>query len=92
MATAALDRKTSRIDLRMTDEQKRQIETAASLAGASISQWSLSHLLESAQQTITDQATVRLSEKSFDEFARALDQQANLVFTEFAQGKTRWEG
>ena len=91
MATAALDRKTSRLDLRMTDEQKRQIETAASLAGISISQWSLSHLLESAQKAITDQATIQLSAASFDEFARLLEQPPNPTFAEFVQGKTRWD-
>ena len=38
MATASLNLKTDRIDLRMTEEQKRQIETAAAIKGMSVSQ------------------------------------------------------
>ena len=91
MATATLDRKTSRLDLRLTDEQKRRIETAASLSGISVSQWSISHLLESAQQAIADQSTLRMTEEAFDAFAALLDEPVEPDFASFLTEKTRWE-
>ena len=91
MSEAVLDRKTSRLDLRMTDDQKRQIEAAARIDGVSVSQWSISHLLESARRAIADQSAMRLSSEAFDGFARLLDEPASSDFTAFAKGSTRWE-
>ena len=91
MAEAVLERKASRLDLRMTDDQKRQIEAAARIDGTSVSQWSVMHLVESARRTIADQSAMRLSAEAFDRFAALLDAPADPAFAEFAQGRTRWE-
>lgn len=88
---AVAERKTSRIDLRMGAEQKRQIEAAAWLSGMSVSQWSISRLVESARRDIAEQEAIRLSEEAFDEFASLLDEPADPAFEEFSRGATRWD-
>lgn len=91
MTTQLLEKKSSRLDLRMTDDQKRQIETAASINGVSVSQWSIARLMESARRDIADQASMRLSSEAFDEFARLLEEPANSTFASFSSESTRWE-
>ncbi len=85
------EKKSSRLDLRMTDDQKRQIETAASINGVSVSQWSIARLMESARRDIADQAAMRLSAEAFDEFARLLEEPVNSAFASFSNESTRWE-
>lgn len=91
MAEATLEKKTGRLDLRMTPEQKRQIEMASRIDGISVSQWSVSCLVESARNVIADQAAMRLSEQSFEEFAALLDEAPSRRFVEFQEGGTRWD-
>lgn len=90
MATATMG-KTSRLDLRMTAEQKRCIETAAGMSGMSVSQWSLGKLMESARKDMAEQHAMTLSAESFDTFARLLDEPANPAFEAFKKGATRWD-
>ena len=90
MATAARA-KSSRIDIRMTPEQKRQIEEAAILSGESLSQWSLGTLLASAREQLLAAHTMALSEESFNEFARLLDEPQDPTFTAFATQDTIWD-
>ncbi len=90
MATATMN-KSSRLDLRMTDDQKRCIETAAGISGMSVSQWSLSKLMESARKDIAEQHAMVLSSESFDAFVRLLDDPATPAFEEFKKGVTRWD-
>lgn len=91
MPTAVLERKTSRIDLRMTDEQKRQIESAAALCGMNVSQWSIDRLLDSARNDIAKARTTSLSNEAFDEFARQLTEPVDPTFKAFAERKSIWE-
>lgn len=91
MATGTLGQKTNRIDIRMSDEQKRQIEEAASLSGLSVSQWSLGHLLSIAREEILRSNTISLTTESFDAFAALLDEPADPTFARFAEEKTIWE-
>ena len=91
MSTATPERKTSRIDLRMTDEQKRQIESAAALCGTSVSQWSIDRLLDSARSDIARARTTALSSQAFDEFVRQLTEPVDPTFEAFAKRKSIWE-
>ncbi len=91
MTTAVLEKKASRIDLRMTEEQKRQIETAAQISGMSVSQWSMDRLMESSRDVIAQQKVTRLAQEAFDEFARLLDEPTSPDFARFMGEKTRWE-
>lgn len=91
MSTATRDRKTSRVDLRMTDEQKGQIELAASMSGMSTSQWSISRLMESARREIVEHRLLLVSEEAFEALAAALEAPQDPAFAEFARGATRWD-
>jgi uncharacterized protein (DUF1778 family) len=74
MATyARRPQKTSRIDMRVTDDQKELIERAAALKGQSVTQWSVDCLVENARADIEYETTTRLSEAAFDAFLQELD-------------------
>ncbi len=57
--------KDSRIDLRVTKEQKALLEKAAFLKGISLSAYTLSHLLLIAKQEIEEQEKLILSDRFF---------------------------
>ena len=60
--------KDSRIDLRVTQEQKELLEKAASLRGISLSAYTLLHLLPIAKQDIDTQERLILSDRDRDLF------------------------
>jgi uncharacterized protein (DUF1778 family) len=70
--------KDSRIDLRLTKEQKALLEKAASLKGVSLSAYTLLHLLPQAQQDIDNQERLTLTNRDRDLFLSALENPAKL--------------
>lgn len=64
--------KDSRIDLRVTAEQKSLLEQAASLSGVSLSAYTLLHLLPQAQQDIENQERLMLSNRDRNLFLSAM--------------------
>lgn len=91
MAPEVTAKRSSRIDLRMTEEQKRQIEEAAGINGTTVSQWAIGTLLESARRDIAEQGLMRLSAESFDEFARLLEGPSPASFERLRSSSTRWD-
>lgn len=73
MATASTH-KSSKLDMRMTDEQREEIEFTASVKGMPLTQWALQNLLAAAQRDLDEETTTRLSAYSFKAFIDALDQ------------------
>ena len=71
--TKAQPAKESRIDLRVTKEQKALLEKAALLRGVSLSAYTLSYLLPLAQQEIEKQEKLILSNRDRDLFLSAMD-------------------
>ena len=65
--------KDSRIDLRVTSEQKALLERAASLHGVSLSAYTLLNLLPIAQRDIENQETLTLTSRDRDLFLSALE-------------------
>ena len=65
--------KDSRIDLRVTGEQKALLEQAASIKGVSLSAYTLLHLLPLARQDIENQEKLTLSNRDRDLFFSALE-------------------
>ncbi len=65
--------KDSRIDLRVTKEQKTLLEKAALLKGISLSAYTLGHLLPIAKQEIEEQEKLILSDRDRDLFMAALE-------------------
>lgn len=90
MATLS-SKKTARIDLRMTEEQKEEVELAASLNGISLSQWSLENLLANAREAIAKSGHTVMSPEDFDAFVDALDKPMNSTLAGFVSQKTIWE-
>lgn len=74
MATIARNIKDSRFDMRMTREQRSEVERAAAIKGKSLTQWALDNLLESARRDIEEETTTYLSREVFDKFAAALEE------------------
>jgi uncharacterized protein (DUF1778 family) len=70
--------KDSRIDLRLTREQKALLEKAASLKGVSLSAYTLLHLLPQAQQDIDNQERLTLTNRDRDLFLSALENPSKL--------------
>ena len=91
MATVVMGHKSSRLDLRMTDEEKREIELAAHINGVSVSQWSLHNLMTSARRDIAEHRAIQLSRSAFDRFAELLEEPVDPTFVEFQKGSTRWD-
>ena len=63
----------SRIDLRVTQEQKELLEKAASLRGISLSAYTLLHLLPVAKQDIDTQERLILSDRDRDLFMSIME-------------------
>ncbi len=74
-----VETKSSRIELRVTPEQKKLLEQAASLKGISLTAYTLSHLLEIAQQDINNYEKLILSNKDRDLFLSALENPPELT-------------
>ncbi len=68
-----LDTKSSRIDLRVTQEQKDLLERAASLKGLSLSAYTLSYVLPVAQQEIDSYESLVLSDRDRDLFMAVME-------------------
>lgn len=65
--------RSSRLNMRLTPEQRQTIDMAASLKGSSITQWAIDHLVTDARRDIEEETVTRLPSKAFDEFLKALD-------------------
>jgi uncharacterized protein (DUF1778 family) len=65
--------KNSRIDLRVTQEQKELLEKAASLRGISLSAYTLFHLLPVAKQDLEAHEKLILSDRDRDLFLSVME-------------------
>ena len=65
--------KNSRIDLRVTKEQKEILKKAASLRGMSLTAYTLLHLLPFAQQEIEEHERLVLSHRDRDLFLSMIE-------------------
>ena len=64
--------KDSRIDLRVTAEQKALLEKAASMQGVSLSAYTLLHLLPQAQKDVEEREKLVLTDRDRDLFLSAI--------------------
>lgn len=65
--------KDSRIDLRVTQEQKELLERAASLKGISLSAYTLFYVLPAAKQEVDSHEKLVLSNRDRDLFMSAME-------------------
>jgi uncharacterized protein (DUF1778 family) len=76
MATAT---KSDRLELRLTPEQKSDIERAAALSGRSVTDFSVQLLVREANEVIREESELLLSKRSWDAFNKILDRPAKPV-------------
>jgi uncharacterized protein (DUF1778 family) len=65
--------KNDRIELRLTSEQKSEIERAAAIAGTSITDFSVPLLVKQATEIIRHERELRISKRAWDAFNCILD-------------------
>ena len=82
--------KTSRLDIRLTEEQRDLIERAAALTGSTLTQWTAQHLLEAARLDIEKETTLRLGAQSFEAFVRALEEPMPDAAKELMSRNPQW--
>lgn len=82
--------KTSRLDIRLTEEQRDLIERAAALTGSTLTQWTAQHLLEAARLDIEKETTLRLDAQSFEAFVRALEEPMPDATKELMSRNPQW--
>lgn len=66
MARITAARQSEHLCLRMTCDQLKELELAANLSGASLSQWALENLLSCARETITPNNRTIMAAEDFD--------------------------
>ncbi len=71
--------KNTRIELRLTGEQKSEIEQAAALSGRSVTDFSVPLLVERANDVIRQARELHLSREAWDAFNDLLDQPARPI-------------
>jgi uncharacterized protein (DUF1778 family) len=71
--------KSDRIELRLTREQKSEIEQAAAISGRSVTDFSVPLLVKEAEQLIRVERDLQMSKRSWDAFNEILDRPAKPV-------------
>ena len=81
-------KKTARLEVRVTEEYKKNIETAAYLRGQNMTEYVLDVLAEAADKTIRQHQILELTKKDIDSFVEALLKPS--VTTEQAINDAQW--
>ena len=81
-------KKTARLEVRVTEEYKQNIETAAYLRGQNMTEYVLDVLAEAADKTIRQHQILELTKKDLDKFVEALLN--NSMSTEQAISDVQW--
>ena len=68
--------KNERIELRLTAEQKRTIEQAATISGRSVTDFSVPLLVEEASEIIREDRELRMSQEAWEAFNEILNRPA----------------
>lgn len=81
-------KKTARLEVRVTEDYKRNIETAAYLRGQNMTEYALDVLTEASSRTIRQHQLLELSKNDLNSFVDALLNPA--VPTEQALNDAQW--
>lgn len=81
-------KKTARLEVRVTEEYKQNIETAAYLRGQNMTEYVLDVLAEAADKTIRQHQILELTKKDIDNFVEVLLSPS--VPTEQATNDAQW--
>lgn len=76
MTTLHSNARDARVDFRLSREQKRMIEQAATVTGQSLSDFAVANLVQAARRTIDEATVTRLSMRDRDLFLDLLSADA----------------
>ncbi|QEO08784.1 DUF1778 domain-containing protein [Protaetiibacter larvae] len=68
--------KNDRLELRLTAQQKRTIEQAATISGQSVTEFSVPRLVEEATEVIRQERELHMSAEAWEAFNAVLDRPA----------------
>lgn len=71
--------KSDRLDLRLTQQQKQEIERAAAISGRSVTDFSVSTLVKEAADVIAHERELSVTEQAWEAFNEAIQQPARTV-------------
>lgn len=71
--------KNDRLDLRLTAEQKHEIEQAAALSGRSVTDFSVAVLVREADAVIQQDRELRVSQRGWEAFNESINRPADTV-------------
>ena len=71
--------KSDRLDLRLTQQQKQEIERAAAISGRSVTDFSVSTLVKEAADVIAHERDLYMTEQAWEAFNEAIEQPARTV-------------
>lgn len=87
---ATTTKRTSRLEIRITPDQRRYIERAAALKGATLTQWVSQHLVDAAEHDIEQEQRIKLSNKAFDSLLKKLDEPVTQEQKDFMAREPQW--
>jgi uncharacterized protein (DUF1778 family) len=87
---ASMDKKSARLDFRLSAKKRSLYVRAAALKGLSLTGWALNNLDECAQRDIRSETETVLSAQQFDEFAAALEQPMPEAMLKLLAVKPEW--
>lgn len=90
MSTSTEPSKAARLDLRLPSEARALIVEAASLAGASLTDYVLSVVLPTARRDVIEARTIRLSHEAWDDFLDILDRDDNPDLAALREHSPSW--
>ncbi|HEY4267822.1 MAG TPA: DUF1778 domain-containing protein [Galbitalea sp.] len=68
--------KTDRLEIRLTPDQKNEIERAAAISGRSVSDFSTSVLIKEAEEVIRFERDLAMSKEAWEAFSAIVDRPA----------------
>ena len=71
--------KSERLELRLTSEQKSEIERAAAISGRSVTDFSVPLLVDEAAEVVRQERELRMSQNAWDAFNKILDEPAKAL-------------
>lgn len=83
--------KSSRMDIRLTGQQRAKYEKAAAIKGQTLTQWASSHLDECANRDIVEAASTALPNEAFEYFCALLDAPMPDATKELLERKPVWQ-
>ncbi len=82
--------RTARIDMRLTEEEKRLIEQASAATGSRLTTWCINNLINDAKRDLHANSIIRLSDETFDKFVENLDRPLTEKQQQFLAYQPEW--